>query len=173
MKRNIILFLFFFSCLCTWSQMNIWRNGIISNVYPLADIDSITFMVIPKDPAWEGMSDSWIEVNQAIRLKWSTTTTIPEPKGEYEIIENQFIEEPTSTWKHGCFKISLSNLEAVKTYPDVLREAGWQSTINGGNVWWSDMYDYMCYVYYDETSGMIMQIYFYYRPDTGLMPGEW
>lgn len=125
------------------------------------------------DADYEGMSEQWIEVNKTIKAKWGTKTTIPEPKGEYEIIENRFVEKPAATWKNGCFEVSLTSLEAVKTYPDVLKDAGWQSTMNGGNEWWSDMTDYMSYVHYDEYSGMICKIYFYYRPDTGMQPGKW
>ncbi len=130
-----------------------------------------------EDAEYEGMSEQWIEVNKTIKAKWSTETTIPEPNTPYQVIEFKTIA-PFGSWKSGGFEISFDNIECVKTYPDVLKKAGWQSTMNGNEEqgyteWWSDMNDYMCYVYYDEMSGMIMKIYFYYRPDTGMRPGQW
>lgn len=129
------------------------------------------------DSEYKGMSEQWIEVNKTIKKRWSTTTTIPEPNTPYEVIECKAVA-PFGSWKSGGFEISFDNIECVKTYPDVLKKAGWQSKMNGNEEqgyteWWSDMTDYMCYVYYDEMSGMIMKIYFYYRPDTGMQPGKW
>lgn len=51
MKRTLILIsALFLMSMGVLAQMNIWRNGVVTHVHQLADVDSITFGALPETP---------------------------------------------------------------------------------------------------------------------------